>query len=54
MALTQSLVHITSEKKSERMIKLIQWMMLANWKALVTAETSKTPREQNRQKLLNK
>lgn len=28
----------TSEKKSERIIRLIQWIMLANWKALVTVE----------------
>lgn len=27
----------TSEKKSDRMMRLIQWMTLANWKALETA-----------------
>lgn len=29
---------LTSEKKSERMIRLIQWIMLANWNALETGE----------------
>ena len=29
---------LTSEKKRERMMRLIQWMMLANWKALATGE----------------
>lgn len=29
---------LTSEKKSERMTRLIQWRMPANWKALETVE----------------
>lgn len=31
----------TSAKNTERTVRLIQWMMLANWKALLTAATKK-------------
>lgn len=35
-------VFLTSVKNTERMARLIQWMMLANWKALETVGESRT------------
>lgn len=32
---------LTSEKKSDSMIRLIQWIMLANWKAFETVDRRK-------------
>ena len=34
-----ALWRLTSVKKTERMTRLIQWMMPANWKALLTGGT---------------